>query len=319
MVVGGAVVTLPLQLEAEILAADSKHELEFHIHGWERYVLYSPHLFAVRQPEVPQGPPRVVNLLPPTWDVDVATAALLLRRSLEYHTALGFAGMIQLLSLAHFQALSQDPQLQPFLTSGQLALVLVVDLPEVADRRRCYKPYMYSVGLLSQWGHNVLVFVADIDEYFATPNDAATLEGSIQGFVADPTLATLMLTRYNTVCDECSGGDPDKAEVEYWTHHQAAGQHPVKQYNKRAQLPFQHHVGKTLVHADRTLGFQVHWGAPLPGFRKDAMPREHAFVMHMYSMFQPRRRTLCGDCEMGGHAKPLEFDVDTDWTWPMQR
>lgn len=152
---------MPIRLYGELPDVDDYYKL--HVAGWDRFA----YLSACEPDTLQQGDaPEIWIVLPPVTGLHNLHAAQLLVHQVGYHVALGFnvTAYVLLLQLKDFR---EHPDLQPYISSKQLEMVLWDDISQCQHFQSCQHTVQSSHAALTAWGKQRLTLLIDLDEYVA--------------------------------------------------------------------------------------------------------------------------------------------------------
>lgn len=206
---------MPVRFYGELPDTDDFYEL--HIRGWDRFAYVS----ATEPETIQHGPaPEVWIVLPPLRNIRTSDAATLLAHNVRYHIAMGF-NITAYVLLPQLEAFRQHVQLQQYIRSKQLELVLWNDISECQHFPSCQHTMETSHAGLAAWGTLRLLMFLDIDEYVAFSSNV-----SVRSFVdrccADN--SQVVLPRYDVGCSQCEN------ESDVWFV-SSTGTHPLTHYD----------------------------------------------------------------------------------------
>ena len=249
---------------------------ELHVEGWDRFVYLS-----ANEPEtVQQGvAPEVWIVLPPVIGIQHSHAATLLVHNVRYHSALEFKVTAYVL-LPQLKAFHEHPDLQPYIRSKQLQLVLWDDMSQCQHFLSCQHTMQSSHAALTAWGKLRLTLHLDIDEYVAFPPNVTVASFVDTCFAGN---ASAVLPRYDISCSQCTN------ESAIWMASSSfEGAHPLSHYDVLGRS-YGKDNGKAIVNPADVLGFAIHGGHRLRGSLSH-LSAECGRVLHIPNMFRQRAK-----------------------------
>lgn len=268
---------MPVRLYGELPDADDYYEL--HVGNWDRFVYLS-----ASEPEMLQQglAPEVWIVLPPVTGIHNSHAATLLLHNVCYHVALGFKVTAYVL-LPQLKDFLGDPNLQPYISSKQLELVLWDDISQCQHFLSCQHTLQSSHAALTAWGKQRLTLLMDLDEYVAFPS-SVTIRSFVDTCVAGNAIA--VLPRYDIGCSQCTN------EPAIWLATSKAFDqdmlHPLKLYDV-VGTAYGSDNGKAIVNPDDVLGFAIHGGHRLQG-TSSHLSEDCGRILHIPNMFRQRAK-----------------------------
>ncbi|PSC70647.1 hypothetical protein C2E20_5971 [Micractinium conductrix] len=239
-------------------------DLQLFVYGWPRHVSLTALLQAALARREPAPPPSARNpgvliAYPYLQRVDPDSVARLLGWSTAYHAALGFQGAVMYVLAKHAAALRAHPGVRALLASERLRLVLWDEFAWLEGWRDFDLRVQNSHQVLSFWGDNVRLLVADVDEFVVPGVQGGTLPQMLaKGGCLHQESECLYLQRRNVFVSDVEPAPVDEPAL--WN---APGHLPLRHYRFSASHAHVH--PKALVDPSRVFPVQVHWSAVCVG------------------------------------------------------
>ncbi|GAX82257.1 hypothetical protein CEUSTIGMA_g9685.t1 [Chlamydomonas eustigma] len=262
-------------------------------------------------PGVPKAlgrPGQVSFLLSPFYGSGVSAYASVLAWHIAWHQKFGVDIYI-LYVTRQMTELLENPMIQMLVQRGWLKLVLWRDMPiPKQGTPYAHQVIIYNHGALSLMDEDSLVIVADLDEYFLTP-EPVSIHQVMSKCVVDleevgAPVATLIIKRYN-ILDKASAasnvselplwipklGNSRSLNITPWMDLKlpSLAEHPLTMYNSQAEYRPESGFAKKPIHRPNLCkSIYVHGGFPMEGMREVQADPACARLLHVVNMNKPR-------------------------------
>lgn len=280
-------------------------DVNLFVHGWPRFVSLAPLLAAAQtlpadplQP--PSSPPTFVQHLPYPRGMAPELVAQVLTWRAEHHVPLGIPTSYLYVRPRDQAALAAQPTIRRLVAAGQLQLVSWGDFSFFEDWDTYDLSIQAAHGVLSFWGTNTRVWVADLDEFIVTHLDVPTMLGSSKCLPRRSACYTMH--RYDVVLGAAST-DGALREPTIW---RTPGHSPLLTAYRQAMVVADEAEPKTWSDPNNVFPVTLHLTTACTGGNDTKSPcstqvpcapvrQQCAWIAHILHMFTAQRRGLGKD------------------------